>query len=95
MPRFMNQIEDMEIQTPEGTPNVKPQEKIKMLGHLLNGRGNIDNQVNKLISTTSAIMYIAYKHRNIMPQAASKSYIFAHIISRVNYILPFIAEHKI
>ena len=30
-----------------------------------------------------------------MPQAAQKSYIYAHIISRVNYIPPFVAGHKI
>ena len=70
MPRFMNQIENMEIQTPDHTDNVKPQEQIKILGYLFNGRGNIDNQVNKLKSTCHAIIYIANKHRKIMPQAA-------------------------
>ena len=75
MPRFINQIKEIEIQTPKGTDNVKPQEQIKILEYLFNGRGNIDNQVNKLVSTTSAIMYIAYKHQTIMPQAAGKSYI--------------------
>ena len=70
MPRFMNQIEDIEILTPEYTNNVKPQEQIKILGHLFNARGNIDNQVNKLKSTCHAIMYIANKPRTIMPQAA-------------------------
>ena len=40
-------------------------------------------------------MYIANKHRSIMPQAAQKSYIYAHIISRVNYILSFVAGHEI
>ena len=48
MPRFANQIENMEIETPEGTENVKPQEQIKILGYLFNTRGNIDNQVNNL-----------------------------------------------
>ena len=91
----MNQIEDMEILTPEYTDNVKPQEQIKILGYLFNARGNIDNQVNKLKSTCQAIMHIAYKHRTIMPQAARKSYVYAHTISRTNYILPFIAGHKI
>ena len=89
MPRFMNQIEDMEIETPDKLDNVKPQEQIKILGYLFNGRGNIDNQVNQLTSTCAAIMYIAYE------QAACKSYVYAHIISRVNYILPFAAGHKI
>ena len=32
---------------------------------------------------------------SIMPQAAWKSYVYAHIISRVNYTLPFVAGHKI
>ena len=91
MPRFINQIEDMEIQTPVHTEIVKPQEQIKILGYLFNGRGNIDNQVNKLKSACHAIMYIAYKHRTIMLQAAQKSYVYAHIISRINYILPFVA----
>ena len=49
MPRFMNQIEDMKIQTPDNTENVKPQEHIKILGYLFNGRGNIDNKVNKIV----------------------------------------------
>ena len=30
-----------------------------------------------------------------MPQDAWKSYVNAHIISRVNYIMPFVAGHKI
>ena len=67
----------------------------KILGYLFNGRGNIDNQVNKLKSTCHAIMYVANKHRTIMPQAAQKSYVYANIISRINYILPFVAGHKI
>ena len=29
-----------------------------------------------------------------MPQAARKSYVYAHIISGINYILPFVAGHK-
>ena len=33
MPRFMNQIENMEIETPGYTENVKPQEQIKILGY--------------------------------------------------------------
>ena len=70
MPRFINQIKNMIIQTPDDTENVKSQEQIKILGYLFNGRGNIDNQMNKLVSTTSAIMYIANKHWTIMPQAA-------------------------
>ena len=94
MPRFKNQIEDMEIETPEYTDNVKPQEQIKILGYLFNTRGNINNQVNKLKSTCHAIMHIAFKHRKIMPQAARKSYVYAHIISRINYILPFVAGHN-
>ena len=69
MPRFMNQIENIEIETPEYTDNVKPQEQIKILGYLFNTRRNIDNQV-KLKSACHAIMHIAYKHRTIMPQAA-------------------------
>ena len=84
MPRLINQIVNMEIQTPDDTENVKPKKQIKILVSLFNGRGNIDNQVNKLISTTSANMYIAYKHHNIMTQAARKSYISSHVISRVN-----------
>ena len=95
MPRFMDQIKDIEIQTPDHTDNVKPQEQIKILGYLLIGRGNIDNEVNKLKSACHAIMYIANKQRTIMPQAARKSYIYAHIISRLNYILPFVAGYKI
>ena len=94
MPRFINQIEDIEIETPKYTDNVKPQEQIKILGYLFNTRGNIDNQVNKLKSTCHAIMHIAFKHRTIMPQAAQKSYVYAHIISRINYILPFVAGHN-
>ena len=90
----MNQIEDMEIQTPDPIDNVKPQEQIKILEHIFNGRGNIDYQVNKLKSTCHAIMYIANKHRSTMLQAARKSYIYAHIIPRANYILPFVAGHK-
>ena len=84
----------MEIQTPDHTENVKLQEQIKILGYLFNGRGNIDNQVNKLKSASHAIMYIANKHRTIMLQAAWKSYVYARIISRINYILPFVAGHK-
>ena len=84
----------MEIQTPDHTDNVKPQEQIKILGYLFNRRGNIDNQVNKLKSTCHAIMYIANKHRTIMPQAARKNYVYAHFISRIYYILPFVARHK-
>ena len=95
MPRFMNQIVNMENQTPAGTENVKPQEQIKILGYLFNGQGNIDNQVNKLSFTTSALFYPAYKHGNLIPQDARKSYVYAHIISRVNYIMPFVASHKI
>ena len=95
MPRFNYQIENMEIITPDDTKNVKPHKQIKSLGYLFNCRGNIYNQVNKLISTTSAIMYIEYKHRTIMPQAARKSYVYAHITSRANYIIPFVAGHKI
>ena len=94
MPRYADQIENMEIETPEGTDNVKPQEQIKILGYLFNTRGNIDNQVNKLKSSCHAIMHIALKHRKIMPQAARKSYVYAHIISRINYILPFVAGHN-
>ena len=75
-------MENMEIQTPDHTPNVKPQKQIKILGYLFNGRGNIENQVNKLISTTIAIFYLAYKHRNHMLQEARKSYVYAHIISK-------------
>ena len=56
--------------TPDELENVKPQEQIKIIGYLFNGRGNIDNQVNKLKSTCAAIMYIAYKHKTIMRQAA-------------------------
>ena len=29
-----------------------------------------------------------------MPQAARKSYVYAHIVSRINYILPFVAGHN-
>ena len=94
MPRFMNHIEKMEIETPEYTDNVKPQEQIKILGYLFNTRGNIDNQVNKLKSSYHAIMHIAYKHRTIMPQAAQKSYVYAHIVSRIYHILPFVAGHN-
>ena len=93
MPRFMNQIENMEIETPEYTDNVKPQEQIKILGYLFNTRGNIDNQVNKLKSACHAIMHIAYKHRTML-QAARKSYVYAHIVSRINYILPFVAGYN-
>ena len=84
----------MEIETPEYTDNVKPQEQIKILGYLFNTRGNIDNQVNKLKSACHAIMHIAYKHRTIFPQAAWKSYVYAHIVSRIIYILPFVAGHN-
>ena len=90
----MNQIENMEIQTPEYTGNVQPQEQIKILGYSFNTRGNIDNQVDKLKSACHAIMHIAPKHRTIMPQAAQKRYVYAHIIYIVNYILPFVAGHK-
>ena len=85
---------EQEIETPEETDNVKPQDQIKILGYLFNTRGNIDNQVNKLKSTCHAIMHIAFKHKKIMPQAARKSYVYAHIISRINYILPFVAGHN-
>ena len=73
MPRFMNQIENMEIETPENTENVKPKTQIKILGYLFNTRGNIDNQVNKLKSACHAIMHIAFKHRTIMQKAAQKA----------------------
>ena len=84
----------MEIETPEYTENVKPKEQIKIFGYLFNTRSNIDNQVNKLKSACHAIMYIALKHKTIMPQAARKSYVYAHIVSRINYILPFVAGHN-
>ena len=50
-PRYMDQIENMEIETSDETENVKPQAQIKILGYLFNTRGNIDNQVNKLKSS--------------------------------------------
>ena len=45
----------MEIETPDHTENVRPQDQIKILGYLFNTRGNIDNQVNKLKSACHAI----------------------------------------
>ena len=67
MPRFLNQIIEMEIKTPPDINNVKPQEQIKVLVYLFNGRGNIDNQVNATGSTIGGLFHIAYKYRKIMP----------------------------
>ena len=63
MPRFINEIKDMEIITPPNIENVKPQAQIKILGYLFNGRGNIDNHINDLSSVIGGLFHIAHKHK--------------------------------
>ena len=91
MPRFIDQIKQIEIITSPGIDNVKPQAKIKILGCLFNGRGNINNQINVLCSIVGGLFHIAHKYRKIMPQPARKDFVHAHILSGVNYILPIYA----
>ena len=93
MPRFIDEIKDLEIITPPNIENVKPKAQIKVLGFLINGRGNIDNQLNALGSVVGGLLHIANKYKKIMTKPARKDYIFAHVISRINYILPFCAGH--
>ena len=95
MPRFINEIKDLEIITQPDIENVKPKAQIKILGFLINGRGNIDNQLNALSSVVGGLLHIANKYKNIMTKPARKDYIFAHVISRINYILPFCAGHTL
>ena len=91
MPRFIEEIKDLEIITPPDIENVKPKAQIKGLGFLINARGNIDNQINMLCSIVGGLFHIAHKYKKIMPQPARKDFVHAHILSRVNYILPFCA----
>ena len=91
MPRFINQIKNMNITTPPDINNIKPKEQIKFVGYLFNGRGNIDNQINATSSTIGGLFHIAYKFQKNMPQPARKAFVYAHILSCLNYILPFCA----
>ena len=95
MPRFIDEIKNLEIITQADIENVKPKAQIKILGFLINGRGNIDNQLNALSSVVGGLLHIANKYKNIMTKPARKDYIFAHVISRINYILPFCAGHTL
>ena len=74
-------------------PDVKPIEQIKVLGYLFNARGDINSQVNSLVSSTSALFHLASLHSSSMNYQARRNYVFAHIISRLNYIMPFISGH--
>jgi len=93
MPRFINQINKMEIIPPPDVDNVKPQAQMKILGYLFNGSGNINNQINATCSVVGGLFHIAHKYKKLIPQPARKDFLHAHIPSRVNYILPFSAGH--
>ena len=93
MPRFLDQIKNMEIETPPDIDNIRPQEQIKVLGYLFNGSGNMNNQINAICSIIGGLFHIAYKYRRLMPQPARKAFVHANILSRVNYTLRFCAGH--
>ena len=64
MPRFIDQIKNIEIITPPDIKNVKPQAQIKNLGYLFNGCGNIDNQIYALCSVVGGLFHIEHKRQD-------------------------------
>ena len=48
-------------------------------------------QGNSIISSIGALYHRAYKDRKIIMQDAEKCYVYAHIISHIIYIIPFVA----
>ena len=93
MPRLLNKHKHIKIGIAPNLPDVKPVEQIKILGYLFNARGDIVSQVNSLVSSTSALFHLASLHSSSMNYQARCNFVFAHIFSRLNYIMPFISGH--
>ena len=95
MPRLLDKHKNIKISTAPNLPDVKPVEQIKILGYLFNARGDIVSQVNSLVSSTSALFHLASLHSSSMNYATRRNFVFAHIVSRLNYIMPFVPGHPI
>ena len=95
MPRHIGNNLDITLITEPKLPDVKPMAQIKILGYLINTRGDIESRVNSIVSATSALFHLAELHIGELNLNTRKSYVFAHIISRLNYIMPFVAGHPI
>ena len=91
MPPLLNKHKNIQILSAAKFPNFKPVEQMRILGHLLNARGDIFSQVYSLVSSTIALFHLAPLHSSSMNYATRCNLVFSHIVSRLNYSMPFVA----
>ena len=64
---------------------------IKVLGFLIHKRGSMDSQVSKTVGECHGKLNLAEKYKKYLSPVMRTRFIHSIIISRLNYILPFVS----
>ena len=73
MPRHIENHNNITIVTGPDLPNFIPQLHIKVLGYFFNVRGEIESQVNSIVSETSALFHLTDLHKGDLYLKTQKS----------------------
>ena len=90
-PRFRDEYKDIKIETAENFDDVYQSEVITILGYKINKRGTMDTQIAKTVGECHSKLNLADKQRKYLCTATRARFVTSVIISRINYILPFVS----